>query len=229
MKNILLRLRYWMEFFAFPVFAFLVIHLAGHGIMIFLEDEHDHAHHHGSGHEHGFDIHGLLEMFFSVEVLSGILLGLMFVWIWHRPKMKKWVPCSHEHCHKELPLPHLLATAALCLHFFPEAGVRHMMLEKALNGDMFHLLGFVGFLAHFVVDLVATILLSLYWKTNRARIISFLGITMCWFLALFVGLNFWDHVPEGVEGTVFLLSAFFLAMFVHAPHKPVLDCKSCKC
>lgn len=49
MKN-LTHFRYYLEIISVPVFAFLVIHLAGHGLMLIKDPDH----HHGS---HGHEVH----------------------------------------------------------------------------------------------------------------------------------------------------------------------------
>ncbi len=247
MKNIFLQFRYYLEIIALPAFIFLVIHLAGHGMMAFVEEGHHHGHHevehheemhheagqeeevpHEEEHQELFDLHELIESFFTVEVLSGILLLLLFVWIWHRPAFKKWVPCQHEHCHHKLKIPHLLAIFALCLHFFPEAGVRHVLLEKVFaTGSVENILGFVGFVAHFFVDVIIALVISLYWKTRCGFFLSFVGIAVVWILAFWVGGHVAENISHEAEGILFLVSAFLLAMFVHKPHKPVTECQDC--
>lgn len=229
--NRLLQLRYYLEMIALPAFIFLVVHLSGHGMMVFLEggeQSHGHHEHHEGVHEKGFGLHEIIESIFTVEILIGILWLLLFTWIWHRPMLKKWVPCSHDHCHHKLPLPHVFAIIALCLHFFPEAGVRHALLTEALGGSTLNIMGLIGFLSHFFVDVIVAIILSLYWKMVHARWISFLGIVCCWLVAFSIGEHIIEYLPETGESVLFLSSAFLLAMFVHKPHKPVIHCGDCE-
>jgi len=213
-----LRLRYILEIIAFPAFAFLVVHLSGHGVTLFLEGENDH-------HEHGGEH---IEDFFSFELLAGILLALLFAKIWSFPAFKKWVPCRHEHCQHAPSLPHIIATIAFCLHFFPEAIVRHALIENALQGEVISLISIIGFATHFLVDILVTFVLSFRWVKTTQKILSITFIVFLW------GIAFWgsNHLnieilsPLG-EGLLFLLSAFFLAMFLHKPHKPISHCHNC--
>ncbi len=229
MNQTLLKLRYYLEIIAVPVFVWLVAHLSGHGLMILLESGYDHAHHHGR-HEgrHGFDLPAMLEFFLTVEVLSGVLILLLFTWLWHLPALKKWVPCSHEHCHGEVPISHTLAIVALCLHFFPEAGVRHELFHGMMSGEMISILGVIGFSAHFFIDVIVALMVSSYWKTKQGFALSFGSIAVVWLVAFFTAEPFVDHIPTSAEGILFLMSAFLLAMFVHKPHHPVLNCEGCQ-
>lgn len=232
--NTILRLRYWLEIIALPVFIFLVIHLTGHGISALLgEDAHHHEHaeevHMEEIHEehHSF-IEEQIEHFFTVEMLSGILLLILFAWIWHRPSFKRWVPCSHDHCHHEAKFSHLLATLALCIHFFPEAGVRYALLQNLSDGEITTIIGAVGFGAHFLVDVIVAVLISSYWKGLSKFSLSMGVIAFCWFAALWVGHHIWEFIPEVGEGILFLISGFLLAMFIHVPHKPLTECHHCE-
>ncbi|MCF7812530.1 hypothetical protein K9M59_02960 [Candidatus Gracilibacteria bacterium] len=233
--NTLSRFRYWLEIIALPVFLFLVIHLAGHGITIFLQGEspsHDHVHHLEesiSAEDHG-EKEPVLEKFFNEEVLSGILLMILFVWIWHRPALKKWIPCAHDHCHHhhDGKTPHILAIVALCLHFFPEAGARQALLQNFHQGEIITLLGLIGFAAHFLVDVIVAVLISSYWKTFGRFWLSLGIITAFWFTALFFGQYIIHHIPPHAEGSLFLVSAFLLAMFIHMPHRPIQSCHHCE-
>ncbi|MCF7906185.1 hypothetical protein K9L63_03305 [Candidatus Gracilibacteria bacterium] len=227
MHHLIHRFRFYLEIIALPVFLFLVIHLSGHGIMTLLETG-DHEHEHAetmAGTASG--IHDWIEIFFTVEVLSGMLLLLFFVWLWHRPVLKKWVPCSHVHCHHKLEVPHLLAIIALCLHFFPEAGVRHELLKNAFEGGMINTLALIGFAAHFLVDVIVAVLISSYWSTRRAQFLSFGSIALVWIIAFQAGQHIEELIPHMAEGVLFLVSAFLLSMFVHMPHRPPV-CGKCE-
>jgi len=199
MQNILLKLRYYLEIIALPVFAYLVFHLSGHGVAV---------------------LTGMHE----AEIISGVLLLILFTSLWHQPVLKKWVPCSHDHCHSELPIPHFIATLALCLHFFPEAGIRHELLRGMLEGEVTSILGYVGFAAHLIIDVIVMIVISSHWKNKYMRGLSLLFILSAWLLAFFLaeqaGHAGHAHGEAGLEGWLFLVSAFLLAMFVHKPHKP---------
>jgi len=135
---------------------FLVVHLAGHGIGLFLENaEHVHGEHAAN--------------FFSVETLIGVGALILFVWIWHRPTFKKWIPCSHEHCHHKIEIPHLLAIIALCIHFSLRRGVRHALLQGLQTGGFINIIGAVGFVAHFFVDVIVAMLLAFISKTWQQK------------------------------------------------------------
>ncbi len=203
MQKILLKLRYYLEMIALPVFAYLVFHLAGHGT-------------------------ALLTGIHELEIIAGGLFLIFFAWLWHRPQLKKWVPCSHDHCHSELPIPHILATVALCLHFFPESGVRHELLRGVLEGEAMYGLGYIGFAAHAFIDLIIVLVLSSYWKAWPGKIISFIVMISVWVMAFFTMEHVHTHSDgASLEGWIFLVSAFLLAMFVHKPHKPK-TCRSCE-
>ena len=221
----LLQLRYWLEIVALPIFVFLVIHLAGEGFWSLLEGAHEHV----SLHEEESFRESLLEFFWSKEVLVGVLLCLLFIRLWRKTFLKKWVPCAHEHCHHEVnKVPHVLAILVLCVHFFPEAGIRYSLLTEVQGGGFLNVLGVIGFLAHFLVDIIVMIFLSLYWKSRASSVISFFMIFFCWVVALLIGDQVISFFPESIEGGILLVGAFFLAMFIHMPHKPIASCKACK-
>ena len=221
MKKLLFHLRYWFEIIALPVFIIMVIHLAGHGSMLLLEPHHEH------GHGHGESGHGILESILTPETLIGGLLMLVFVWLWHRPTLKKWVPCSHDHCHTELPLPHILAIIALCLHFFPEAAIRHELLEGALAGEAFNMVAMLGFLAHLGVDIIVAIVISSYWQTKTKFWASLGTITGVWVIAFLAAESFSHHLSALTEGGLAVVSAFLLSMFIHRPHR-AKKCEECE-
>lgn len=206
------RFRYFFEIIALPAFIFLVLHLAGHAIMPFFENGHDHTHH-----EHG--------VFMWQELFLGIPFLILFVWIWHRPFFYRWIPCTHEKCQHspQTQIYHWLAIGALCLHFFPEAGIRQMLLQEVVeNFSWLHVGAWIAFASHFLVDIVVGISLSLHWKKNFWRLFSFLTIMALWITAFFVGETFMHSLEEWYLQTPILLgSAFVLSMFVHKPHKPL--------
>jgi hypothetical protein len=218
MQNSLARVRYWLEMIALPAFVFLVIHLSGHAVMSFFgEDEHLHEESTAS----------FLEKIFNTEVGVGILFLILFVWIWHRPQFKKWVPCRHDHCHAEKQMPHLLAILAFCLHFFPEAGVRHALINQAMGGEISSIVGVVAFGAHFLLDILVMGMLAMYWETRNKQILSLLLMVGMWFGAFFFGENISFELAPSDQGGLFLFSAFLLAMFVHKPHRPKKQCGGC--
>ncbi|MCF7917530.1 hypothetical protein K9L27_00805 [Candidatus Gracilibacteria bacterium] len=227
MRTFLFQIRYYLELIALPAFIFLVIHLSGHGLVALTEKNHDHEHHEEIHTGIDFDIHELAEKILTVEILGGILLLIFFTWLWHRPNLKKWVPCNHDHCHHKPEIPHLLAIFALCLHFFPEAGIRYELLQKAFEGGILNILGLLGFGAHFLVDVIVAGLISSYWSTSWARWTSFGVIALVWLVALGVSESFMDTIPSSAEPILFLISAFLLSMFVHKPHKPIKECHHC--
>ncbi|HEY5714180.1 MAG TPA: hypothetical protein VIT68_02405 [Candidatus Gracilibacteria bacterium] len=220
LKKNLLHLRYYLEILAVPAFAGLIIHLAGHGSLLLWEGEHDHS-------AEILEKGTLLETLLTFENLIGIMLLVVFVWVWHRPSFRKWVPCHHDHCHSELPIPHLLAILALCLHFFPEANVRHQLLMGAFAGESLQILALIGFLAHFLIDVIIAIVLSSYWKTRTGVWISFSFIAAVWIFAFTTAKTLSYQIPPSWESFLLVLSAFLLAMFVHKPHRPMPKCKHC--
>lgn len=204
-----------MEIIALPAFIFLVLHLVGHAIVPLWEAIAEHGHDHEAV-EHG---HNVLQ-----ELLLGVPFLIVFVWIWQRPVFKKWIPCAHEHCHHGKKTTHILAIGALCFHFFPEAGVRHLLIQQSLDSlDWISLIGLIGFAAHFLVDVFVSIAISSYWSTRLQFWMSFSIIASMWFLALCVGTTFVQHVHD-ISPMLFFFSAFFLAMFIHRPHKPIQCC-----
>jgi hypothetical protein len=203
------KIRYWLEWIALPTFAFLVFHLAGHGLKNLIGGEHNHSE------------------ILSIENFAGILILILLVWLWHRPFLKKWVPCAHTHCIGEKDTsstPHIIAIIALCLHFFPEAGVRQIMWENFSENETVGILGVIGFASHFFVDVIVAFLISSYWNLKKYQILSLTFIVIVWLIAFHIGKSFFIFIPETAQGILFLISAFFLAMFVHVPHKPVSAC-----
>lgn len=221
MKGItLLQVRYWLEIIALPIFIFLVIHLAGEGFWGLLEGGHDY--------EAGHLDSSILTYLCSREVLTGIVLCGIFIGLWRKTSLQKWVPCAHEHCHHEVhKVPHVLAILVLCAHFFPEAGVRYILFTNVYGGGVINILGVLGFMAHFLVDVIVMIFVSLYWKSRMSSVLSFLSIFLCWILAFMVGERIMEYFPDSLAGGLLFGSAFLLAMFIHMPHKPVVSCKNC--
>ena len=84
--------------------------------------------------------------------------------------------------------------------------------------------GFIGFLAHFMIDIIIAIVLSSYWKTRRGFFTSLIVITVIWFFAFFMAEKLMGHIPPTSEGILYLASGFLLSMFIHKPHKQVLIC-----
>lgn len=208
MKKYLVRFRHYLELIALPAFAYLVVHMSGHGIALLAGEEHDHAHEAG---------HGILESILTVEVLSGILLLLAFVWIWHRPFMRKFVPCAHDHCTHKHFWPHIFATSAFVLHFFPEAGVRSALFESFDVSTFMSVAGLIAFTAHFLVDVIIAIMLSSFWG-KKGFAVSMVLISVLWVSALLVGHEAEEFLPIFAEGAVFLMGGFLLSMFIHKPH-----------
>ncbi len=202
------KIRYWLELIALPTFAFLVFHMTGHAIQDLVLEK----------------LNNETWKNFA-ENLAGIGLLIIFVWLWHRPFLKKWVPCSHTHCAGEKDssaIPHLIAILTLCLHFFPEAAVREVLLKNFAEKEAF--VGLIGFISHFFVDVIVAVLISSYWQKPFQQIISFLFMAGIWILAYYTGQDFLNLIPEHWQGLLFLIGGFFLAMFVHMPHQPVSAC-----
>jgi hypothetical protein len=221
MKNLMLY-RYWLEMLAVPMFAFLVIHLSGHGLMLLSDSEHVHE-----GHDVETEVSFGISSFLTVEVLGGILALIFFVWVWHRGFMKKFVPCSHDHCHHKTVWPHLLAALAFVFHFFPESEIRSEMMRDFDFHSLLSLSGLLGFFSHFLVDLIIAILLSSFWPKTWQKVSFFLALSACWILAFYWAESEIFHLEGLAEPVVLLLSAFLLSMFVHKPHKPKPVCTHC--
>lgn len=209
------KLRTALEWISLPLFAFLVVHMGGHGTFLLLEPGHDHGH--GDPHEAG-GAHELLETILTAETLMGILLMLVFVWLWHRPFLRNLVPCRHTQCvHKTCPKtaiwPHLVATFAFVFHFFPEAHLRLEML--AHPEELLSLAGIIAFGAHFLVDIIVGGMLSLYWPKRWQQGASFVGIAGVWAIALYSAQSNIELFHS--EGVLMLVGAFFLSMFIHWP------------
>ena len=210
--------RYILEIVSFPFFIYLVLHFSAHG----------------SG--------GILSVYFAdfftpnrlfiTEKIIGVVLLCIFVYFWHRPYMKKMLPCSHEHCHVGTKYLHILAICAFVLHFFPEAILRHELIQVFISdykNNLIGIAGIIGFGAHFLVDVVTGIMLSLYFKESFMKIISFLFIASIWLIAFFIQTNVLELFSESFEGFVLIFGAFLLAMFVHLPHKPKFECTNKSC
>lgn len=202
-----LHFRYYLEMITVLAFGYLIIHTSGHGILKIMESGHAHENH-------------SLE-----EFLYGILLGSLFVWIWQLKKLKKWIPCQHDHCHTEIPITHIAAIIALCIHFFPEAHIREMILAESPN-TLTSWMSIIGFGTHILIDIIIALSISQYWKTKAQKWISFLIIMHVWILANTMTFLYELNVSDTTEGVFLILSSFLLAMFIHKPHKPK-KCHSC--
>jgi hypothetical protein len=199
---------------AFPFFAYLVFHFSAHGSGKILEQLH------------------ITSDFFPIplKMVLGLIFLLLFTWIWRRPALKRWTPCAHEHCHEGTKYLHFFAIVSFCLHFFPEAVLRHEILSDLdwNNPEILPISALIGFSVHFVIDVVTGVMLSSYWQKISGKILSFVIISGVWGTAFFMNINIFDLFPLQAEGVILLLGAFLLAMFVHLPHKPVIKCSSCK-
>ncbi len=204
--------RYILEMIAFPFFLFLVFHFGAHGTGSFMKSFES--------------TKTILENFPAIKMIFGIFFLGLFTWIWHRPNFKRWIPCSHEQCKEGTQYLHALATLAFCLHFFPEAVIRHELFNSP--DVMISTAAYIGFFAHFIIDVVTGIMLSTYWKETYQKILSIIFIIGTWLTAFFLRTNIFDFFPHQLEGIVLILGAFLLAMFVHLPHKPVVKCGGCK-
>jgi len=227
MKTSLRQFRYYLEILSVPIFAWLVIHLSGHGLMLLKGGDHDeHGHeeaHDEHGHEAGID----LEFLLSTEFLAGVLALILFAWIWHRPFMKKLVPCSHDKCHHTSIWPHLLASVAFVFHFFPESQIRYELLHDFDWSSILNIVGAFGFVSHFFIDLILILMLSQFWKEAWQRWVSGLSMLAVWALAFWVGERGGFHVEGLGEPIILIVSAFLLAMFIHKPEQPTPDCSDC--
>lgn len=229
------KIRYYFEIISLPLFIILALHLASDGVLKLIGGEHHHGHGDSFSSPMGA---GLLEStihhhestflatLFSVENIIAVLLIIFFVWIWHSSHLKKWVPCSHTHCHKEQKSAHIFATIALCTHFFPEAELRQTLLLQQ-NINLISLISSVAFISHFIVDVMVALFLSLFWQKRWQVWLSIAAISSVW-IATTLFANSHDGVYFG-HPVVLLLSSFLLAMFIHKPHSSNLKIKQKTC
>ncbi len=208
--------RYILEMIAFPFFAFLVFHFAAHGTKSLVT---------------ALNGQNFLENFEWFPMAMGIILLGLFFWAWQQPALKRLTPCAHEHCHPGTKYLHVFAIVAFCMHFFPEAILRHELIQNLFaENSSDKIIGFsalLGFATHFIIDVITAISLSSYWKENYQKILSILIIVGIWLAAFFLQTNIFHLFPAQFEGIILLLGAFVLAMFVHFPHKPITKCSSC--
>ena len=205
-------IRYILEIIAFPFFCYLVFHFGAHGSEELLNSFPESQ--------------KFLENFPAFNILLGVFFLGIFTWIWRQPKMKRWTPCAHEHCHEGTKYLHFFAITAFCLHFFPEAVIRHELINS--TDTIISLSAYIGFLTHFVIDVVTGIMLSAYWEKTYQKVISFGGMASIWLTAFFIQTDVFEFFPPQAEGIILIIGAFLLAMFVHLPHKPVVHCTGCK-
>jgi len=198
----LTNIRYYLELIALPFFIYLIVHLGSHGYLIILGKDHQ-----------------TLESGLTIQSITiGIILLCLFVWSWQSPSLNKWIPCRHEGCTHTTKWPHILATIAFMLHFFPEAEIRHHLLEEA-TASIISTAGIIAFLAHFLVDIIVAIHLSQYWKKKWKVSMSFILILGTWIIAFLFGENSGIEFHGTTQGITYLISAFVLSMFVHLPHR----------
>ena len=189
------NLRYVLELISVPVFAFLAAHLSAEGFV----------HLFGLPHES--------------ELIVGAICLILFVYLWHTPWLKKLVPCNHSSCTHKTHWPHLAASFALVFHFFPESKIRHELIQNFEVSSFLDYLVSIGFITHFLVDLIIIISLSQFWKKTWQKWTSFLVMGGGW-IASFL-LNHQNHflLEIGEQPLFLILSAFLLSMFIHKPHK----------
>jgi len=227
------KIRYYFEIICLPAFIILALHLASDGVLKLAGGEHHHQGYAnysfsspmgsllnttGYGSHHGNKSISL-ETLLSFENIIAVALLLFFVWIWHTSLLKKWVPCSHTHCHKEQRSSHIVASIALCFHFFPEAEMRQaLLLEQNIN--VINIISSIAFISHFIVDIVVAIFLSLYWQKRWQFWLSLAVISSIWIATTIFAAS---HDGEYFSNVYMLLvSSFLLAMFIHKPHKESL-------
>jgi hypothetical protein len=124
----------------------------------------------------------------------------------------------------------MFAILSFTIHFFPEAILREELISELSNNyskNVLTIASIIGFFAHFIVDIVTGIMLSFYWKGLYAQILSLSFISIVWIVALYTKINIFSIFPEKFEGIILIIGAFFLAMFVHLPHKPKSSCTKC--
>lgn len=218
-KNNLPTIKYYLEIISIPIFAYLVFHLAGHSFAEFFADA-------GHGHEHTHDdhSHGELDIF---EILGGVFALIIFTLIWNTKKMKRFVPCSHTHCHGEKIFGHILASLVFVFHFFPESVIRYNFIESFDIVPLLSVFGLIAFASHFFIDLTIIFLISSYWKEMWQKIMSMILMIGTYIISYYVGKNggLELHFLGEFEIFIGLISAFVLAMFIHIPEKP--NRKSC--
>lgn len=211
-------IRYYLEIISVPIFAWLVFHMVGHAVLMGLVP-HD-----------PLDIvpsTGFEKWYGVIENTGGVLGLIVFVWLWHRPMLKKLVPCSHDHCHHKTMWPHLLASGAFVLHWLGEAEIRNEILNNFSAQNLTDIAAAFGFASHFLVDIIVMVLLITFWSQPWQKMVATSAMLGAWGASFYLGAAGHLHLEGRAEPVVLLLSAFLLAMFVHKPHKPAPACKTC--
>jgi len=206
------KTRYFIEFISLPAFILLSTHLTSSALHKLMDIG---KHNHLRITEHGH--------IFTIESAISVLVVAFFAWIWHQPKLKKFVPCNHEHCHGEQSVSHILAIIALCLHFFPEATVRQHMISN-MNNSLMEIIVAIGFSAHFMVDVLVAILISSFWQKKWQYVVSLITIVSVWIIAFLLAHKSLEYQYIFTNPLILLLSSFLLAMFIHKPHKTDTSC-----
>jgi hypothetical protein len=209
MKNIkLIKIRYWLEMISSPVFAWLVIGMAGESLMIFLNN-------------HFPDFINFPGKFLGIssisifETIGGFLILLIFISLWRISFLQKLVPCNHSHCHHSISWSHFLATTAFIFHFLPESILRAELLQNITWNSWSEIIILIGFVGHFLIDILVIILLSNGWNKFSQKIIFFSLMIISWLFIAFANFDFSFQDNE----FIMIISAFLLTMFVHLPHK----------
>lgn len=199
------KVRYYLELVSIPIFIFIIWELITESV-------------------EGLNANFNLGEEFLLIVSS--LIFIAFVAIWHIPQLKKLTPCSHEHCHQETNIAHIIATVSLCVHFFPEAVIRYNLWhQSAFSGQSLAYL--FGFLSHFLADVIITITISSYWIKAKLIAASIITITSIWWLAFYLAASSSEIISLFENPWGLLVSSFFLSMFVHKPSKPIIHCQDC--
>ena len=158
-KNNLPIIKYYLEIISIPIFAYLVFHLAGHSFAEFFTEGHAHEEH----------AHGESKI---LEIAAGVFALIIFTLIWNTKKMKKFVPCTHTHCHNEKIFGHILASIILFSTSFPESAIRYNFIESFDFVSILSFVGAVAFTSHFFIDVIIIFLISSYWKNTWQKITS---------------------------------------------------------
>lgn len=219
-KTTLQKTTYWLEIIAFPFFVYLVFNFASSGSEAMLNS---------------FDASkNMVTLFPSLSIVIGIAILIFFMWIWNRPAFKKLTPCAHDTGDERSKYFHALAIAAFSLHFFLEALIRAELLKDFSLNSILSVSALIGFMIHFIIDLLSAVMLSFYWKSITAKIVSFCIMVSAWISAFFFEKMFYsahdtfNFLPPSIEGLAFIAIGFFLAMFVHIPPQILTLKKSLK-
>ncbi|MDI9325338.1 MAG: hypothetical protein QM526_00945 [Alphaproteobacteria bacterium] len=205
------KIRIFIEYITAILFFVLSAHLAGKALTEILGETHEDIF-------HAEEIVSLIEMLHVHEILWGGIPALLFVYLWNKTFLSRFIPCRHEHekhmTHEGI-LFHFLAIIFFLTHLFPEAAVRVELLENVTH-NAFSYTVFFAFAIHFILDVVIAYGLIRSIHSRVYAIIAGLFILIVW---IYANTNPFTnvHIPllENYSEMWYLLGSFFIAMFIH--------------